>query len=88
MNPDPWVLLAHATAGVVAIGLFVGGCYQISVWFHSWERAKSEQLAQKRDLYRVAEYVGLHRERFCGCPNCGGSYGDQFLVPEVDDDVG
>jgi hypothetical protein len=33
------------------------------------------------------EYLGLHREKNCGCPNCGGSYGDLFRTVELSDAV-
>ena len=33
------------------------------------------------------QYLGLHREKNCGCPNCGGSYGDLFLPAKLSDAV-
>ena len=54
--------------------LFVAGCSEIAKFFHSWEKWRTAREQRKSDLYRVAEYVGLHRANHCGCPNCGGSY--------------
>ena len=53
-------------------------------------RRLSDRMAQalKRiEKERASEYVGLHREKNCGCPNCGDSYGEQFLT-DWSDDVG
>ena len=83
--------LALAWVALPAI-LATAGLYQLSVWFWA-RRAWREHLAAERlDLYRVAQYVGLHRAKNCGCPMCGGpsgySYGDQFLTDWSSDDVG
>ena len=91
MTEDPFVFLAVATVWACVIGSIMGGLFILSRWW--WARvAWREQLATERlDLYRVAQYVGLHRAKNCGCPMCGGpsgySYGDQFLT-DWSDDVG
>ena len=54
--------------------LFAAGCYQLSVWYWSRVAWRQHLATQHLDLYRVAQYVGLHRANHCGCPNCGGSY--------------
>tara|TARA_B100000586_G_C19972605_1_gene368456 strand:+ start:240 stop:425 length:186 start_codon:yes stop_codon:yes gene_type:complete len=33
------------------------------------------------------QYLGLHRERNCGCPNCGNGYEDLFLTIELSDAI-
>ena len=89
MTEDPFVFLAVGTVWLIVIGSIVGGLFILSRWY--WARvAWREHLATERlDLYRVAQYVGLHRAKNCGCPldGCGDSYGDQFLT-DWSEDVG
>ena len=69
--------------------LFVAGCSELSRWY--WSRVDARRSAEtfRADLYRVAEYVGLHRANHCGCPNCGGSYSEYIeSLNEGGGDVG
>ena len=65
--------LALAVFALPAV-LFVAGCSELSRWY--WSRVESRRSAEsaRADLYRVAEYVGLHRANHCGCLSCGDSY--------------
>ena len=78
--------LALAWFALPAI-LATAGLHQISVGY--WSRVESRRSAEtyRADLYRVAQYVGLHRAKNCGCPMCGDSYGDRFLT-DWSNDVG
>ena len=80
--------LALAWFALPAI-FFTAGCYQFSRAYWSRVEARRAADAYRADLYRVAQYVGLHREKNCGCPldGCGDSYGEQFLT-DWSEDVG
>ena len=68
------ILCLAVTVAMSPAILFACGCSELSRWY--WSRVESRRSADayRADLYRVAEYVGLHRAKHCGCPNCGDSY--------------
>ena len=68
------ILCLAVTVAMSPAVLFACGVSELAKYFHSWEKWRTAQQKQKSDLYRVAEYVGLHRAKHCGCPNCGDSY--------------
>ena len=88
MTEDPFVFLAVGTVWLIVIGSIVGGLFILSRWW--WARCawREHLAAEHRNLYEVAQYVGLHRAKMCGCPMCGDSYGDRFLTDWSSDDVG
>ena len=69
-----FLLCVRLAVLILPAALFVGGCSELAKFFHSRVSARRSADAYRADLYRVAEYVGLHRANHCGCPNCGGSY--------------
>ena len=68
------ILCLAVTVAMSPAVLFACGCSEIAKYVHSRSSARRDNEQKKQDLYRVAEYVGLHRAKHCGCPNCGGSY--------------
>ena len=68
------ILCLAVTVAMSPAILFACGCSEIAKYVHSRSRTRRDNEQKKQDLYRVAEYVGLHRANHCGCPNCGGSY--------------
>ncbi len=69
-----FLLCVRLAVLILPAALFVGGCSELAKFFHSRASARRSADAYRADLYRVAEYVGLHRANHCGCPSCGGSY--------------